>query len=86
MKKAMLPLYTILVIGCLACLQTDDNLNLLNLTAYFSGNELSKNEQNSSTIIVVPEVLSGCKTGKSAYSLTKTLQNNCCKLAAGGLP
>ncbi|MFT3936472.1 MAG: hypothetical protein QM726_22785 [Chitinophagaceae bacterium] len=39
MKKAMLPLYTLLVIGWLACLQTDDNLRLPILTHYLSGHK-----------------------------------------------
>ncbi len=52
MKKAALPLYAMLVTGCLACFQTDDNLNVLNLTAYVSGKHIGR--VDGKTIIVAP--------------------------------
>ena len=86
MKKATLPHYTILVIGCVACLQADDNLNISSLTAYVSGKENGSNSKNSNTIIVAPGMFNDYKPIKSKYSLTKALQNDCCGLAAGDMP
>lgn len=86
MKKAVLPLYAMLVIGCMACLQADDNINAVNLIAYVSGKQIGNVDRK--TIIVAhdaPKIFSCYKLVNPAYSLTKTLHYNCRKPAIESL-
>jgi hypothetical protein len=86
MKKAAFPLYAMLVIAWLACFQADDNINVLNLTAYVSGKQIGNVDEK--TIFVAPgalKIFSCYDMVNPVYSLTKTSHYNCCKAAVEGL-